>query len=179
MSQIKRKVPETLDFVKGLLISADEISRALSGELEPRKVLAQKHTDIADFNPEQIHDLGKYQGRVVLVALAAELALKFAWETENQGGAPAGHDLQRCFCRLSDSLKENIRDEYQRRVTDPLEKEWETIDQAFTICRDAFVDWRYIVEEGKYPSYIMRATYLKEATFSVIDVVTQRQEGGI
>ena len=30
MSQIKRKVPETLDFVKGLLISADEIPRALS-----------------------------------------------------------------------------------------------------------------------------------------------------
>ena len=40
MSKIKRKVPETLDFVKGLLISADEIPRALSGELEPRQVLA-------------------------------------------------------------------------------------------------------------------------------------------
>ena len=33
MLQIKRKVPEPLDFVKGLLISADKIPRALSKEL--------------------------------------------------------------------------------------------------------------------------------------------------
>ena len=84
MLQIKRKVPEPLDFVKGLLISADKIPRALSKELEPRKVLAQKHTNIAKFSPDRIQDLGKYQGRVVLVALPAELALQFAWETENQ-----------------------------------------------------------------------------------------------
>ena len=84
MLQIKRKVPETLDFVKGLLISANKIPRALSKELEPRKVLAQKHTNIAKLSPEQIQDLGKYQGRVVLVALPAELALEFAWETDNQ-----------------------------------------------------------------------------------------------
>ena len=87
MSKIKRTLPETLDFVKGLLISADEIRKPLNGELEPRKVLAQKDTNIAKLSPEQIQDLGKYQGRVVLVALAAELALKFAWETENQDKA--------------------------------------------------------------------------------------------
>ncbi len=177
MSKIKRKVPETPDFVKGLLISADEIPRALSGELEPRKVLAQKHTDIADFNPEQIQDLGKYQGRVVLVALAAELALKFAWETENQDkAATGGHDLLEYFDRLSDDLKEKIRIEYLKRVTNPLEKEWDNVDQVFTICCKAFEDWRYIVEEGSYPNYIMRATYLKEATQSVIDVVYVRED---
>ena len=167
----KRKVRETLDFVKGLLISADEIPRALSGELEPRMVLAKNHTNIANLNPEQIEDLGKYQGRVVLVALAAELALKFVWETENKCGAPAGHDLQRCFGCLSDDYKEKIRGEYRRRFTNPLEREWETVDQVFQICRDAFEDWRYIVEDGSYPNYIMRATYLKEATLSVIEVV--------
>ena len=46
MSKIERKVPETLEFVKGLLISADAISNSLSEELEPRKVLAQKPTKI-------------------------------------------------------------------------------------------------------------------------------------
>ena len=80
----KRKVRETLDFVKGLLESADEIPNALSGELEPRIVLAKQHTKIANLSSEQIEDLGKYQGRVVLVALAAELALKFVWEMENR-----------------------------------------------------------------------------------------------
>ena len=179
MSKLQRKVPETLDFVKGLLISADEIPKALTGKLEPRKVLAQNHTNISNFNPEEIQDLGKYQGRVVLVALAAELALKFAWETENQGAAPGNHNLLRCFCRLSSNLKEEIRSEYRRRVPDPIGQEWKTVDQTFTIYRDSFVDWRYIVEEGKYPSYIMRATYLKEATLSVVHVVDRREDGGV
>ena len=169
----KRKVQETLDFVKGLLISADDISKELSGELEPRKVLAQGHTTIAKFEPEEIQELGKYQGRVVLVALAAELALKFAWETENQGEATGSHDLLKWFDCLSYNLKEKIRSEYQRRVTNPPQKELETARQVFKICRDAFVDWRYIVEEGNYPNYIMRATYLKEATLSVIHVLNQ------
>ena len=169
----KRKVPETLDFVEGLLISTDEIAKTLNGELEPRRVLAQKHTEIANFDPEQIQELGKYQGRVVLVALAAELALKFAWETENTGGAPGCHDLLKLYDCLSDNLKEKIRSEYQRRVTNPFEKEWTTADQVFKICRKAFEDWRYIVEKGSYPNYIMRATYLKEATLSVIHVVKQ------
>ena len=165
-----RKVTQTLDFVRGLLESADEIDRALSGELEPRRVLAKKHTNIAKLDPGQIQDLGMYQGRVVLVALAAELALKYLWEAENAGGAPVGHDLLKCFNRLLDHHKDEIRRNYERRVTDPSEEEWRTVDQLFEICRDAFVDWRYIVEEGNYPNYIMRATYLKKATLSVIDV---------
>ena len=137
MAKIKRKVPETLDFVKGLLTSADEIPKPLNGKLEPRKALAHKHSNIAKLSPEQIQDLGKYQGRVVLVALAAELALKFAWETEHQDkAAPGGHDLLECFDRLSDDLKEKTRIEYRKRVTSPLNKEWEAVDQVFTICCD-------------------------------------------
>ena len=165
-----RKVNQTLDFVRGLLESADEIERVLSGELEPRKVVAQEHTNIANLDPGRIQELGMYQGRVVLVALAAELALKCLWETENAGGAPVGHDLLKCFNRLLDHHKDDIRRNYEKRVTDPYEEEWGTVDQLFEICRNAFVDWRYIVEEGNYPNYIMRATYLKEATLSVIDV---------
>ncbi len=172
MREMKRKVPETLHFVKGLLTSVDEISNSLSGELEPRQVLAHKHADIAKFSPLQIQHLGMYQGRVVLVALAAELALKFAWEAEYQDRTSTDtHDLLRLFECLSTELKDKARNEYQRRVTDPPEKTWRTIDQAFRVCRNAFVDWRYIVEQGKYPNYVMRATYLKEATLSVIDVI--------
>ena len=169
----KRKVPETPDFVKGLLTSADEIPNMLSGELEPRKVLAHKHTEVANLDPKQIQELGGYQGRVVLIALAAEMALKFAWETENTGGAPISHDLLQLYDGLSDSLKERIREKYQERVTNPKEEVWATPDQVFKICRKAFVNWRYIAEKGKYPNYIMRATYLKEATLSVVDVIKE------
>ena len=164
-----RKATQTLDFVRGLLESADEIDRVLSGELEPRKILSQEHTNIANLDLGQIQELGKYQARVVLVALAAELALKYLWETEHAGGAPVGHDLLKCFNRLLDHHKDEIRRNYEKSVTDPLEEEWRTVDQLFEICRDAFVDWRYVVEEGNYPNYIMRATYLREATLSAID----------
>ena len=133
-------------------------------------MLAQQHTKIANLSSEQIEDLGKYQGRVVLVALAAELALKFLWETESKSGAPFGHDLHQCFELLSDDYQNSIRSAYRRRVTNPMGREWETADQVFQICRDAFEDWWYIVEEGSYPNYIMRATHLRDATLSVLDV---------
>ena len=175
-----RKRAETLDFVKGLLISADEISKSLSGALEPRKVLAQKHKDIANFESEELQELGKYQGRVVLVALAAELALKFAWETENssKGAAPGRHNLKELFCQLKGVRKEKIRVEYDKRFktlqtqaefSDTHELEWKTVDQVFRNCRNAFDGWRYVVEKGKLPTYIMRATFLSEATWSVIE----------
>ena len=169
----KRKVPETLDFVIGLLISADEISKGLSRQIEPRRLLVEAHNNLAAFRTEEIQEMGEYQGRVVLVALAAELALKFAWETENQGGAPWGHDLHQHFVSLSENLKEKIRSEYQRRIANQSEKEWDTADKVFKICRKAFEDWRYIVEEGKSPKFIMRATYLNDATLSVIQVINQ------
>ena len=66
----KRKVPETLDFVIGLLISADEISKTLDAELEPRTVLAREHTKIASLEQETLQELGKYQGRVVLETIS-------------------------------------------------------------------------------------------------------------
>ena len=167
----KRKVQETLRFVEGLLNAADGIDAILTGELEPRKVLAETHKEIANFQPGEIRELGKYQGRVVLAALAAELALKFAWEAENQRPADNEHDLRKLFDRLSDHVKQQVRGAYRRRVPTPYEPDWETADQVFEICRHAFVSWRYIVEENSYPNYIMRATYLKDATLCVIDAM--------
>ncbi len=176
MPQMKRKVPQTLNFVEGLLNSADAISGALDGEIlhEPRQIIPHLQTKISGLSPAQIQELGKYQGRVVLAALAAELALKFAWEMENRSAAPKGHKLLKCFRRLSGNLKEEIEKEYGRRITDLPEKEWETVDQIFEICSEAFENWRYLVEEGRYPNYIMRATYLIEATRSVIEVAKRR-----
>ena len=167
----KPKITETLAFVRGLLSAADGVSWTISEGFEPRRVLARKHSEIANLEHGKIEELGKYQGRVVLVALAAELALKFAWEAENQRPADNEHDLRKLFDRLPDHVKQQARDAYRRRVPTPYEPDWETADQVFEICRNAFVSWRYIVEENSYPNYIMRATYLKDATLCVIDAI--------
>ena len=171
----KRRVPETLQFVEGLLLAADGIDRTLNGQLEPRSVLANRHRDIHKFEASQIRELGKYQGRVVLAALAAELALKFAWESENTDPAPYGHDLLDLYDSLSDDLKAQINDDYKRGVDASLGVEWESAYKVLETCRTAFEGWRYIVEDGKYPRYVMRATNLIEATRSVIRSVEHRR----
>lgn len=177
----KRKVDETLEFVVGLLESADAIDRALSGELEPRRALheANKRGGVSNLTSREINELGKYQGRVVLMTLAAELALKYVWERDgrNTGGAPGGHKLQKCFNKLLNDDKEAIRREYKDRISglDSPGKDWETVEGVFRRCNSAFEDWRYLVEEGSYPDYIMHATFLYHATRSVIDVARQRE----
>ena len=111
--------------------------------------------------------------------MAAELALKYVWEKEDttRDGTPQGHDLLKCFNRLSNDNQEEIRRTYKERVSglNPPGKDWETVDRVFTTCHSAFEDWRYLVENGRYPPYIMHATFLKHATRSVIDVAKQRE----
>ena len=174
-----RKRPETLDFVGGLLKAADKIDKTLpnQGEFHPRVTLHGER-NIANSTLKQRQKLGMYQGRVVLVAFAAELALKFVWERENPCKPACGiHDLQKLFNCLSDDLKNKIRSEYVKRAGSPKEEEWKTADQVFTTCKDAFEDWRYIVEEGQLPTkYEMRVTYLKHATLSVVHTGTAVEE---
>ena len=174
----KPKIPETLEFVEGLLSSTDAIDKALPGTLgkPPRRALFDGKHKIANFKPEYIQELGQYQGRVVLAALAAELALKFAWESENpgRGAALGGHKLLECFNQLSADLKEEIRKEYQRRAGNSSPKEWRTVDQVFTICNETFEVWRYLVEKGNIPDYTMQAKCLNDATRSVISICRQK-----
>ena len=164
-----KKREQTLDFVEGLLYAADEIDAALQAEFPPRETLHGKF-DIAKVAPEEIREMGKYQGRVVLVSLAAELALKFAWEQENPGQtASNNHNLEHWFKQLSSSLKKSIEREYLKFATQP-KVGWKTANQTFKKCKDSSLDWRYIVEEGHGPQHKMQATYLKHATMSVITV---------
>ena len=176
-SSTKRKRKETLDFVWGLLSSADEISEKLPNDFHPREQLHKKH-DISGSASEQIREFGMYQGRVVLVSLAAELALKFAWEQENKDKvAETTHDLWKLFGRLSDHSQQRIRSEYVARAQPPMQG-WKTVDQVFKTCRWAFENWRYIVEEDKFPNFIMHATYLKHATLSIVEVAQKAARDG-
>ena len=173
----KRKRKETLDFVWGLLSSADEISKKLPNDFHPREQLHKKH-DISGSSLEQIREFGMYQGRVVLVSLAAELALKFAWEQESKDEvAEATHDLWKLFGRLSGHCQQRIRDDYVARAQ-PSIQGWKTVDQVFKTCRRAFENWRYIVEEDRFPNFIMQATYLKHATLSIVEVAQETVHDG-
>ncbi len=110
-----------------------------------------------------------YQGRVVLVALAAELALKWLWEQENKVPAKNVHALFDWFNWLSPQLKQAVRDEYRNQVGAPKEG-WETVDKVFETCDMAIEQWRYIFEKNSFPNYVIQATYLKHATLSVLKV---------
>ena len=167
----KKKILQTPDFVKGLLESADLIGESLPHS--PRWLaqgIAHGKPKVANLDSEQRQDLGKYQGRVVLAGLAAELALKWLWERDNQPSSSKNcHDLLFLFNELSDDLKVEIRAAYLQRAC-LCEPGWESADKVFKICKNAFVDWRYVVEEGGFKDYVMHATYLNHATLSVLQV---------
>ena len=165
----ERKRAETLDFVKGLLASADLIRENLGEEFHPRDHLNKKYNP-ANYPPDERRRFGMYQGRVVLVALAAELALKFAWEGEHPSCvAPSDtHNLDKLFQSLKPARRKRISNQYLT-LADPPKVGWETAQEVFKKCKDAYKRWEYIVEEDSFPNYIMQAAYLIHATRAVID----------
>ena len=165
---------ETPDFVKGLLESADAIDKLLDrNKISPRYLLDKlTYAELEEMSPAERRELGIYQARVVLVVLAAELALKFLWELEK--GKPAGnqHDLDALFKGLSCPLRVQLQDEYWKQANSP-PCGWETLRQVFERCKDASIQWRYLVEKPNFPRYDMHATYLKYAALTVLQVSKQ------
>ena len=154
-----KKITETPDFVKGLLKSADEISKSLdSGKMHPRVLLEKLRggeKKLACLSREERRELGKYQARVVLVVLAAELALKLLWEQDKDKPADQNHKIDQLFNCLCPSLKCQIRNEYCK-LAEPAPCGWDTPDEIFKRCKDASVQWRYLVEECNFPEYVMQ-----------------------
>ena len=165
----RRKVEGTPAFVRGLLRAADRIlppgwnSSRLTDEIE----------DTVDASPAALEELGLYQGRVVLAALAAELALKFLIEQrDEQKVASATHNLHELFGQLTEHDQRAVGSAYQRWLGSyiPSQTWCNTAAEVFMQCRDAFFDWRYIVEEGRLSeSFQMRVLYLSAATKSVLE----------
>ena len=165
----KMKIKQTPDFIRGLLVSADLVSDCMEdGEFHPRENLT-KENDITRCAPETLREYGMYQGRVILVAFAAELALKWLWELENGKAAAKEHALNYWFRKLTCEHQEAIKEEYQR-LAPTRRKGWESADKVFQKCNKAFENWRYIVEEDRFPNYVMQATHLEQATLSVLAV---------
>lgn len=167
----KRKIEGTLELAEGLLLVANMVDA-------PDARDNALHAMEADGGmPAKLNDrrlLGKYQGRVVLVSLAAELALKYAWEREpNNADKSArkigpGHQLKDMFGELSPDRKQAIEEEYCQR-TNPHTK-CQTAEETFGQYKKPFVEFRYMGECPLSGEEAMRATDLIHATKSVIAV---------
>ena len=140
----RRKRRKTLYFVEGLLRAADKVYPPSEAESHPRETLHGAF-DLGAATPGMVQEMGKYQGRVVLVSLAAELSLKFAYELENPGKtANTNHDLEHWFNKLSETLRNEVENQYCHLATPP-RCGWMTAAEVFEKCKDSSLEWRYIV----------------------------------
>ena len=113
------KIPETPDFVKGLVKSADQIYMSLPQGNGSGRYLLQRlksgEVRLEELSGSQRQLLGMYQARVVLMVLAAELALKFLWQQTNPEPAGDGHNLDKLFNGLKKCLQIKIEVKYSER----------------------------------------------------------------
>ena len=175
-----QKVAETPNVVEGLLAAANRIK---GNSVQGMRWLAESKP-LSELSVPQQKGFGQYQGRVVLMALAAELALKFAYEKDNpQESAPATHNLSKLFKKLKGHRQAKIQEHYEHLLSErelsPQEEWCETVSQVFKKCRDISMVWRFAVEEGKVPTkFVMRATYLELATRGVVEEIRQFEPCG-
>ena len=170
----KKKQKGTLDVVRGLIEAADEVKFPQGTRIPSQCVGGHLPQD-----PKTRKEMGKYVGRVVLMSLAAELALKFAWENEpvegRTGAVPSGangHDLDYLFRKIC-CLRDEVKEGYVNLLGQNEEAHdgWETADRVFEKSKDAFELYRYIVEQGREAGEPMHATELGIATLSVIKAI--------
>ena len=165
----KRKMEGTPHFVRGLLVATDRILPPGRGRRGPTD-----HKSPVDTSPVGLRRLGIYQGRVVLAALAAELALKFLFERrDGREAARNTHDLHKLFGRLTEHDQLAVESVYREWLNGyvPTLRWCDTAGGVFKQCRGVFEQWRYITEgERLSESFEMKVTYLSAATRSVLEV---------
>ena len=167
----KRKIEGTLELAEGLLLVANMVDAPGARE-DAFSAMGDGGSLPAD--PTQRRQLGKYQGRVVLASLAAELVLKYLWEHEPKNADKAfprkgsGHRLNEIFRKLCRDRQKAIEAEYRERTN--TQTKCTTAEEAFGQYEKPFEEFRYM---GEYPlskEEAMRATDLIQATKSVIAV---------
>ena len=186
----KRKQPITLATIGGMLKSAAIINEHFNTRLEQESIVvgtilrtptgkereALQLSDRASALGIDLtegysgnYSIGMYQSCQVLVGLAAELALKFAYEQDNPSmDPPGGHDLFVLYGKLSQDRKADIESDYSIRILrrqDMQPVNWQTAESVFKAVRNHFVDWRYMSERRVIPYF--QPVLLVEAACSV------------
>ena len=175
MQKRKRKIEGTLELAEGLLLVANMVDAPGARD---NALSAMGADGGMPAKPKDRRLLGKYQGRVVLASLAAELALKYAWEREPKNAdkpAPkigSGHQLKDLFGELCPDRKQAIEEEYCQRTS--THTKCQTAEEAFGQYKKPFEQFRYMGEYPPSKNEPMRATDLIQATKSVIAVARAR-----
>ena len=177
--QSKRKLPITRDVVVGMLEGSALLDTAAA---ERRKCEAERFGKSLGFkqdphgNVQEVVDIsggysiGISQSAQVLAGLAAELALKYAYETDHPACvAPSTHKLYELYSKLSVNRRQEIEADYQVRIqrhqSDP-DEGWKTAKQVFQSANDYFEKWRYATEEDTAIP-CSQPVFLREAVCSV------------
>ncbi len=166
------------------MTAAEKIEAGLPDRM--RHVVAEKSLDKLPVDTQE--EFGQYQGRVVLLALAVELALKFAYEQDHADeSAPATHDLHKLFQKLNGGRKQSIEANYKplfqehkralkERGESLPDQCWGTIGKLLKRCKDASIDWRFIEEAGRLPTkFVMQATCLSLGAKSILEEIYKYQ----
>ena len=174
----KRKIQGTLELAEGLLVVANMVD-APGARDDALRAMGSCGSLPADRTQKQ--QLGKYQGRVVLASLAAELVLKYAWEQEPKNADKAfptndvKHRLKEMFGKLCSEHQKAIEAEYCQWTSD--HKKCRTAEETFGQYEKPFEEFRYMGEYSLSKEEAMRATDLIQATKSVIAVA--RAKAGV
>ena len=168
-----RKIEGTLELAEGLLLVANMVDTPGARD-DALRAMGACGSLPAD--PTQRRQLGKYQGRVVLASLAAELVLKYLWEHEPQNQCKSasemgsGHRLKEILSKLSPDHKEAIEKDYSRKTS--TRTKCATAEEAFGQYEKPFEEFRYMGEYLPSKEEAMRATDLIQAAKSVIAVAS-------
>ena len=186
--KVKRKQPITKEVIAGILVSAEIVNeranarqdqeQAKFGRVEHDPHVPEEITDAMQLpegaSPQVInltggHSIGMHQSARVLLGLAAELALKFAYEQENPDASAANtHDLFDLYHKLSKKRMDKIEADYSLRTRQHQNIQaagWQTAGGVFTAARNYFTDWRYVSEGRIIPFF--QPLLLVEAVCSV------------
>ena len=177
----KRKAPITIPAIVGMLESSARLDEfaAQQREVEASKI-GRATGEIVDWHGEQrevvalplnAYSFGMIQSAQILAGQAAELALKYAFESKKpQDIAPTIHELDCLYELLSDDRKEKTEEDYslrKQRHSSPPISGWQTAEEVFCSARDYPVLFRYLTEEG-VSSFEVQPQFLREAVCSVL-----------
>ena len=177
----KRKLPITVNVVVGMLESSAQLDGAAA---ERRRIEAAgfgksrgfqrdrdgKTREVVDISGG--YSIGITQSAQVLAGLAAELALKYAYETDNPDVVtPPTHKLyDKLYSKLSTNRRNNVEADYAVRTQRhhfEHDEGWKTAKQVFQSANDYFEKWRYVTEEDIVIAY-SQPVFLREAICSVV-----------
>ena len=141
-----------------------------------RELTNSKKKEAINIPIEKSLSLGTMASAQVLAGLAAELALKYAYEDDNpERCAQRIHNLSDLFGSLSSERKKQIEEDYRIRVQEHSHNPasgWETAENAFQSAKDHFVKWRYMPQKLD-EFHLEQPVWLREATASILATLGQ------